>query len=276
MENTIENCVFADKGVAEAKLNKFKSSGKEKIYLVSDFDRTITPFFNEDGVEISTWGLLSRKLPADIRNAEIELYKKYRPLEVAGKMTIADAIEWWSINLDYYEKSQLRWSDLALEVEEAIPARSGAKELFDLCKEKEMPAVIISAGIKDVIQLWCRKFNVRPEMIISTKLHFDAQGYIAGWDKNSLVHTLNKNEIGRKYLGPIQETRPYAILVGDSMDDAAMVDGIDNVLRFFIDDQQNKKARGGDFYDKVFEKFDLIVQNGSLMPIVKTIRSISV
>jgi Phosphoserine phosphatase len=176
--------------------------------------------------------------------------------------------------LDYYERSELSWSDLSLEVREAIPARSGAIELFNVCEDKKIPTVILSAGIKDVIELWCEKFRVRPNMILSTKLNFDDRGFICGWDKDSLVHTLNKNETGKKHLRAIQETRPYAILVGDSMDDAAMVDGDENILRIFIDNGHDKENRNNEFYDKVFENFDLIVKNGSLLPIVETIKSI--
>ena len=255
---------------------KWRHSGaraRNAIYLATDFDRTITPYANEKGEELTTWGLLSRKLPPDVLSEEVELYNKFRPLEVSGKMTDGDAFEWWSKNLDLYGRSRLKFSDLAHEVEDAIPARPGAKELFGICEKKEIPAVIVSAGIKDVIELWCRKYEVRPEVILSTKLYFDAEGYICGWDKDSLVHTLNKKEMGKKFLDAMQKRRPRAILVGDSADDAAMVDGTDNVLRFFIDDRKDEHMRNHDFYDNVFEKFDLIIQSGSLLPIVETIES---
>ena len=169
---------------------------------------------------MALWGLLSAKLPAAIRAEEIRLYEKYRPLEIAGKMTVAQAVEWWSKNLDLYEKSKLNWSDLELEVKEAIPARPGAKELFDLCEERKIPIVIVSAGIKDVIELWCEKFEVNPYKILSTKLFFDAKGYVCGWDKNSLVHALNKNEVGRELFAELGKTQPFSILIDDSLDDA--------------------------------------------------------
>ncbi|UMX47517.1 MAG: hypothetical protein L7H18_03655 [Candidatus Nealsonbacteria bacterium DGGOD1a] len=94
MENFFKNFVCKSKERVGAKVDRFNNAGKAKVYLIADFDRTITPLLNENGEEISTWALLSRKLPEDIRNAEIELYKKYRPLEVAGKMTAEDAFEW--------------------------------------------------------------------------------------------------------------------------------------------------------------------------------------
>ena len=264
----MKNFVCRDEKRAAAKLGELKRAGADRVFVVADFDRTITPLHNESGEEISTWGLLSRKLPKNIQLAEIELYKKYRPLELAGKMTVEDALEWWSVNLDYYQKSDLRWTDLEAEVEEAIPARKGAVDLFNASAEKEIPTVILSAGIKDVIELWCRKFKVRPEMILSTKLRFDERGFISGWDRDSLVHTLNKGEVGQKNLAALKQNRPHSILIGDSLDDAAMIGQNESSLRVFVDNRPEKNSKTPGFYDKVFEKFDLIIQDQSLFSVV--------
>lgn len=265
-----KNLIYKNQEVKD-RLDKFINLNKNEVYLITDFDRTITPHFNNQGDEVTTWDLLSRKLPKDIRNEEVELYKKYRPLEVAGKLTVEDAVRWWSTNLDYYKKSKLKWSDLALEVEEAIPARPGAIELFNICSKKEIPIIIVSAGIKDVIELWCEKFEIYPQIILSTNLYFDPDGYISGWDKGSLVHNLNKNTVCREYLKEVQKKRPYAILLGDSLDDAAIVDSSDNILKFFIDDSHHEeiKDKHSCSREKAFEKFDIILEGGDLESIVR-------
>lgn len=269
----LKNFIYKNKEKVESKIDKFRKSGYEKLYLLADFDRTITSALDKKGGEVSTWELMSRKMPADKRAEEIKRFKKYRPLEISGKMTEKDAIYWWSANLDLYKESSLKWSDLALEITETIPARQGAQELFDICHKKDIPAIIISAGIKNVIELWCDKFNINPQTILSTELNFDS-GYICGWNKDSLVHTFNKNEVGKEYLDKVHESRPLSILIGDSMDDAVMVGGDDNVLRIFIDNHHDIQTKDPDFYNKVFAKFDLIIDNESLMPIVDIIKSI--
>ncbi len=274
VEKVLEKFVCRDKKRAAAKLGELMRAGADRVFVVTDFDRTITPLHNESGEEISTWGLLSRKLPKDIQLAEIELYKKYRPLEVVGKMTVEDALEWWSVNLDYYQKSDLRWADIENEVKEAIPARPGAVDLFGVCREKKIPAVILSAGIKDVIDLWCQKYKVRSEMILSTKLCFDDRGYVCGWDKDSLVHTLNKGEIGRKDLAALKQSRPHSILIGDSLDDAAMIGQNESSLRVFVDNRPEKNSKTPGFYDKVFEKFDLTIQSQTLFPVVGIVEAL--
>jgi len=234
----------------------------------------LTPSRNAQGKEIATWKLLNRRLPPKLKAEATRLYEKYRPIEVAGKMTPTDAATWWSKVLDLYVQSKLKWSGLAREIEETVPARPGAKELFNICGKKGIPTVIISAGLKDVIELWCQKFEIKPTLVLSTNLRFDGAGYVCGWDKDSLIHIFNKREKGHKELKAIRQSRPNAILVGDSLDDAAMVDGTDDVLRIFIDDQRADDRRSRDFDKEVFKTFDLMIQTRNLMPLVEIIKDI--
>ncbi len=274
MEKILKNFVCENKERTKAKIKRFQEAGKSKVCLVTDFDRTITPFFDNRGQLVSTWDLFTRKMPPEIRAEDNRLYDIYRPLEVAGKLTPEDAFKWWAANLDLFEKSRLKWIELVREIEEEIPARPGAGELFGVCEKEAIPTAIVSAGVRDVIGVWCQKFGIRPDAILSTKLYFDGDGYICGWNRDSLVHILNKNGAGRFYLGNVRKSHPHAILLGDSLDDAAAADGDDDTLRIYVDDRQEKKAKGHDFYDKMFKRFDLAVQSGSLMPVVDIIESL--
>jgi len=256
------------------KINRIKNAGKDKLHLVLDFDRTLTPGRNAQGQEFTTWQMLHRHLPASLRIEATRLYEKYRPFEIAGRMTVADAVAWWTSRLDLDIQSGLKWSDLAREIKENMPARPGAKEIFDVCARKGIPTIIISAGLKDVIELWCQKFEIKPTLVLSTNLRFDVKGYVCGWDKDSLIHILNKHEKGHQELGTIRQSRPNTILVGDSFDDAAMVEGEDDVLRIFIDDGRADDRRAQDFHKTVFKTFDLIIPGKSLLPLVKIIKYI--
>ena len=256
------------------KLERIKNAGKEKLHLVLDFDRTLTPGCNAAGKEFTTWQMMARHLPDSLKAEANRLYEKYRPLEIAGKMTTADAVAWWSSRLALDIQSGLKWSDLSREIEENMPARAGAKELFDVCAKKGIPTVIISAGLKDVIELWCQKFDIRPTLVLSTNLFFDEKGYVCGWDKDSLIHIFNKHEKGHKKLKTIRQSRPNVILVGDSLNDAQMVEGTDDVLRVFIDDRRPDDCRAQDFHKTVLKTFDLIVEKGSLLPIVEIVNSV--
>ncbi len=274
MEEISDNLVFGDKAAVRNKLELICREGKDKLHAVFDFDRTLTPGRNENGKDVASWKLLNRRLPADKKAVVDALYKKYRPMELRGEMTVADAIEWWSAVLDAYKGRNLKWSELEVEVEQIVPARSGVKELFDICGRKKIPTVIISAGIKDVIELWCRKFQISPTKILSTTLRFDDNGCVCGWKRESLIHNFNKREMGHSELAGLRRERPYAILAGDNIEDAAMADGIENVLRVFIDEARKDDSRGEHFYEVIFEKFDIVIRGGNLQPLAEIINGI--
>lgn len=254
------------------KMKAILEGGREKIHVVLDFDLTLTPSINKSGQDATTWGLLVRHLPAEA-SVEVErLYDKYRPLEVQGKMTVADAVDWWESELRIHQKNGIKWSDIVCDVEEKMSIRPYVKEFFDACEKKGIPTIIISAGIKDVIEIWCRKFGINPTVLLSTDLLFDSEGRISGWEKDSLIHLFNKKEKGHKELRGIRQSRPNIILIGDTPDDASMVDGEEDVLRVIIDDpRDDDAARDKLFYDNIFQRFDLVIKTKSLFPLVKMI-----
>lgn len=257
------------------KLGRFIADGKDKLHLIIDFDRTLTLCRNDSGGRMTTWGVLNRKLPGQIEEETMRLYRKYRPLEVSGKMTTADAVEWWSTVLSFYAGRGLKLANLVKGIKEILPARPGVKLLFDLCEARDIPTIIISAGVKNVIDLWCREYGIHPARILSTNLNLDSQGYICGWEKDSLVHVFNKREKGHDEVFEIKKQRPNTLLIGDSIDDATMADGDENILRLIIDNPRADDIRSEQFYDQIFEKFDLLLPNEDLAPLVEIIESIN-
>jgi cytosolic 5'-nucleotidase 3 len=271
--NYIDKFICGDKEKNLKKIEFFLKHGKEKIHLVLDFDRTLTKSQNDLGENVTTWEILKTHLPIKGQKEYQRLYNKYRPLEVKNIMKLSDAVIWWEKILDLYKKNKLRWSDIANDVEKRMPIRPGTKELFDTCEKKGIPIIIISAGIKDVIGIWCQKFKIKPTLILSTNLNFDSDGYIKGWDKNSLIHVLNKKEKGHQEVSKMKKLRPNIFLIGDSIDDAHMVGGAKKVLRIILDDPRIDAGRkGGMFYNKMLQKFDLIIKEKSLFPVVDIIK----
>ena len=49
--------------------------------------------------------------------------------------------------------------------------RPGTKELFDLCAEHGIPTIILSAGIKDVIELWAEAYQIKPSVILAPTIN---------------------------------------------------------------------------------------------------------
>lgn len=158
-----------------------------------------------------------------------------------------------------------------------MSARNETKEFFEICNQNKIPILIISAGVRDVIELWCQKLDLKPTLILSTDLIFDEKGYLSSWKKETLIHNLNKKERGHKEVSEVRKARPNIILLGDSLDDAAMVDEGKNVLKIIVDDAKiGSLQKDKNFYEKVFSKFDLCLQSENLKPVVNLIKAIKI
>lgn len=257
---------FRDKSNAAKKIECILNGGKNKLHLVCDFDRTLTKSANDLGETVTTWAMLAKHLPTSAQKQAWKLFGFYRPLEVQNKLTVNDAVTWWKENLKILIKNKLKWSEITQDVDNKMPIREGATELFHICSTNNIPLIIISAGVKDLIELWCQKHGFKPTLILSTDLIFDDKGYLIGWKKDSLIHALNKKEKSGFHIKEIQKEKPNTILLGDSPDDAAMVNTHENVLKIIIDDQR--------YDDLIFSKFDLSIHTSNLFPLINLLKYI--
>ncbi len=253
-------------GVAK-KLARILSAGKDKLHLVCDFDRTLTKSVNDFGETVTTWAMLAKHLPPPAQKEAWKLFNKYRPREIKNELTTKDAVTWWKENLKILIKHKLKWSEITHDVENKMPIREGTAALFDFCQANQVPLIIISAGVKDLIELWCQKHGFKPTLILSTDLLFDDQGYLIGWKNGSLIHARNKKEKSSAQVQEIRKERPNTILLGDSMDDAAMVDTHAHVLKIVID--------GHNHDDLIFSKFDLCIKTSDLSPLINLFKHLN-
>jgi HAD superfamily phosphoserine phosphatase-like hydrolase len=247
------------------KLDNFLQDGTKKLFLISDFDRTLTKSCDKRGRNVTSWEIVRSFLSQEDQKKYVELYKKYRPLELKKILTKNDANIWWGGNLDLIGKNKINFSLITKSVLRKVPGRPYVKELFRLCEKENIPTLIISAGMKNIIKVWCKKFKIKPNFIISTNLVISKNGKIIGWKRESLVNNFNKREKAKKEINKLKSKRPNIVLLGDSLDDAEVVGGDKNVLRIGICD--------GHFSRREFnKKFDLIVKDGSLRSIVKILK----
>lgn len=263
----LEDFLFRKKESVLEKLNFFIKSGKNKLHLLLDFDRTLTKSWNKAGENVSVWEVLRSHLPKKSQEEYQRFYNKYRVLEMENRLKLSDTITWWERILGLFQENKLNWSDIKKDIDLRMPIRPFIKELFEVCEDNNIPTIIISAGIKDIIELWCQKFKIKPTVILSTKLIFSPEGFMTGWNKDSLIHVLNKREKGHKEIHKIKSNRPNTILIGDSLDDIFMVEGEKTVLRIAVYD-----PRGDDKVNNLEEftkKFDLVIKNGTLQGVVK-------
>jgi len=245
------------------KITSFQRQGRDKIHIVLDFDRTLVRGKNQKGKNITVWDAMEQFVPRKKQLESLGKYKKYRAFQIKQKLSVTQAIEWWGWNLDLFKGLKVSRIE---EASRLLQTRPFVKEFFNICQEKNIPTVIISASIKNVIESWCRKEKIRPTLVLSTEL-FVSNKKIIGWKKDTLIHSLNKRERGHREIKKIRATRPKTILIGDSLDDVSMVEGKINVIRIAIYD--SKHSNDNSELNEFMKRFDLVFIGDNFRPIIE-------
>ena len=149
-----------------------------------------------------------------------------------------------------------------------IILRDGYKKWVDFLEEYNVPLLIFSAGIADVIEgilqnLEYKNTNVK---ILSNKMKFDENtNKLIGFNEN-LIHTFNKGLVAFEDLEKIIDMeRKNIILVGDSEGDVKMADGIDANVVFKIGFLNQNVEK---LLDKYLEIYDIVLLNDPDMKFV--------
>ena len=218
------------------------------VYVVADFDRTIT-----NGSSQTSWSILSSSnlVPKSYIKERNELYDYYRPIEVDStidselKMKLVK--EWFQKHIELFIKYQLTeeiFNEAATNLR-VMEFRNGAKEFLKFLHQNNIPLIIISAGIGNFIESFLKHYDCYYDNIYisSNKILFE-NGIASGIDKN-IIHSLNKNEVSLpKYITEKLKNRNQVILLGDQVSDLKMVDkkAHDSVLTigFVANDSQNQ------------------------------------
>lgn len=159
--------------------------------------------------------------------------------------------------------------------------RDGCTYFFELCHKYNIPILVFSAGITQVIEsIFNHKLKMYDNIhIVSNELIFDDNEKIIGI-KDPIIHSLNKGEHsyqllkekGKSYFNDVS-TRKNIILMGDTLGDSRMTDGFhhsDVILKvgFLNTNIQN-------MYPKFKDVFDLVITNdGSMYPLVDVLEKV--
>ena len=251
------------KYIKEEKIKNLQYN-KNNIFVVLDFDRTITSNESED-----SWAATSNK---EIMGEEInfkmdELYKVYRPIEIDYKMPIKEKEKnmekWYGDCMDLYYKYNLTKEKLLQSVGKSkLIFRRGAKEFLNKCHQENIPVIIISAGIGNVIEQFLKTSNCYFDntYIISNFITFDENGNMKKFDNTKMIHSMNKtikNHLPKDIQEKIKDKK-YRILVGDLIEDEKMVEQSDWDSTLKIAFLNNNIE---DNLEKYKEHFDIVLTN---------------
>lgn len=200
----------------------------DNLYVVADFDRTITA-----GSSKTSWSVLADTdlVPKEYSTERHKQYDKYRPIEVDTslpfeyRMKMMD--EWFRAHIGLfvkYKMSEEVFEKAATDLR-VMKFRTGAQEFLKFLYQNHIPLIIISAGIGNFIEAFLKNYDCYFDNIYvsSNKVLFE-NGIAVGVGEN-VIHSFNKNEVS---LPPKVKDklkgRNQVLLLGDQTSDLNMVD----------------------------------------------------
>ena len=243
------------KYINKEKLDRIKLDSNN-MYVVIDFDRTITTKDSED-----SWGAAGKMLGDEFNKEIYKLYEIYRPIEQDYTITFKEknkAMEtWYKACMDLYYKYDLTEEKLEKSVlKGGIQFREGIKDFLEEMNKNKVPVIICSAGIGNVIELFLRLNNCYYSnmYIVSNFLTFDKNGKIEEY-KNKLIHTMNKTIKGNlpKEIQNKLEGREYKLLLGDTIEDKQMLDESEEESTITVGFLNDKIEQNLELYKKEFD-----------------------
>ncbi|XP_071323869.1 cytosolic 5'-nucleotidase 3-like [Trachinotus anak] len=262
-------------------LQSMVKSGSNTLQVISDFDMTLTRFAYNGKRCPTCHNILdnSKLISDDCKEQLKELLDTYYPIEIDSSRTIDEKlplmVEWWTKAHELLVQQKIKKDLLAMVVRESdAMLREGYQLFFDHLHEHSIPLLIFSAGIGDILEEVIRQAGVfHPNVkVFSNYMDFDECGVLRAF-KGELIHIYNKREGALLNTGHFQElrARPNVLLMGDSLGDLTMADGVqdmENILKigFLNDKVEERKQSYLDSYDIVLVKDETLeVPNAVLL-----------
>ncbi|XP_026784050.3 7-methylguanosine phosphate-specific 5'-nucleotidase-like isoform X1 [Pangasianodon hypophthalmus] len=264
--NKASVCV-RDRGRVETIINNMRRAGPNALQVISDFDMTLTRFAHNGTRCPTTHNILhsSALISDDCKAKMTDLLAHYYPIEIDNSMSVEEKVphmvEWWTQAHDLLVQQRIRKDQLAQAVRDSgSMLREGYKSFFDVLQQNSVPLLIFSAGIGDILEEVIREHGVfHPNVrIFSNYMDYDQHGVACAF-KGELIHTFNKREGALQNTHQFVHDRTNVLLLGDSLGDLNMADGVKDlhdILRigYLNDKVEERREAYVSSYDIVLEK----------------------
>ncbi len=241
-----------------------------KYEIVADFDATLT----QKGEGLSnSFAALRDVLPPAGQKYSDEIFAYYSPKEFDFSI---DAIQrdilmrkWWEEEFGGMAKLSIYREDIKRAA--YIPnlkMRDGITELFAFAKSNNIPILIFTAGVADIIEMKLEKEGLLNDnvTIVGNRFIFDNKGLIIGNTK-PVIYVGNKHLVAQTW--DVKMHADVAFLLGDHPTDAKMCDdnNHEKVIRFgFLNGKSNDDG-SYDEYDHLYKE-----GNDSLKDVLEKIK----
>lgn len=196
-----------------------------KLYIIADFDHTITTIDSQN-----CWGILSKipNISPNYIKESRENHKYYFKIEQDDKVDYETKNQimrkWYEEHVELLVKYKLKEKDLnQISQDKSIVLRKGVPEFLKFTNENNIPVIIISAGISNIIEGTLKKHGCLYENIyILSNIFRFKNGQIKSL-RNKIIHSLNKDklEVPPKIKDVLKE-KDEVILIGDNVGDTLM------------------------------------------------------
>jgi 5'-nucleotidase len=234
----MENIIIPDKKRLEQIKNEISRGGKDRFHVLADFDRTLTKAFYKGKKASSIISQLrnGKYLTEEYAAKAHALFDKYHPIEIDPNIPLKEKTqkmqEWWEGHMNLLIESGFDLptikkciSDLILE--DNLNFRDGAYEFFQLLEKNNIPLIIMSSSLGNLISEFMEQKGVLTKNVhvIGNVFIFNSEGKATGNEK--IIHVFNKHEIELKNLNVYDEliNKKNVLLLGDSIGDLGMVEG---------------------------------------------------
>lgn len=254
--------------INDNKLNSIKLN-YNNFFVVMDFDRTITA---DDS--LGSWAVLENTnfMNPKFKEESADLVKKYYPYEldysIDDKTKSAYMQEWYTKNMDLFYKYNLTHDILINCVKNSnIKFRNGFLNFFYDLHRKNIPVVILSAGIGNVIEELLKLNNCLYDnvFIISNFIKFKDNIMLPFND--NMIHSSNKSlnviNFNNNFFN-----KDFILLFGDLIEDLNMVPKNDLPRTISFGFLEINVEENLDLYKK---SFDVVLTNNSSFVDVTTL-----
>ncbi|KAL5971105.1 Cytosolic 5'-nucleotidase 3 [Taenia solium] len=223
--------------VVRRKLGWMISRGSSNLQVISDFDRTLSKCFNNDGrMNPTCHGIMEcdPEITDEARNKRM-LNQTYGPLEfdkyIPHSLKNPYMLEWWEIAHRVFTSCNVHIDTLKMTVDDSkLQLRDDVPDFMSTLNRHSIPMVIFSAGLGNIIEWILKKEGLLYEnvKVASNFMNFDEKGLLVSFQP-PCIHTFNKT-FGGLALGDedrsVFSKRRCVMLLGDSLFDHHMADGL--------------------------------------------------
>lgn len=229
------NVKMRDKNEVYRKLKSMIESGKDKLQVITDFDRTLSKFHHNGEAIKSSYNVFENipTLPREFHEGTTALYTKFRKIEDDPKMTVEEKLpymkDWWRSSEKLYIGIPCTEEMITQAVVESnVHLRTGSCKAFVRLKEAKVPILVFSAGLGNVVTAILKHNDIFFDNVHVVSNFFNIENDKIMGFSGTLIHIYNKNQHAIENSSYFQELshRPNVILMGDSLGDCNMDEGV--------------------------------------------------